>query len=517
MINSKKLGEYCKKMLLNFRITDSDTLVLIPDNLEYEIIGDKDLLFDEDFNFSPTPNFDSDGAVYEFCGHWYLQVWDEDVTMKPLKYVGSAAQKIKTNHFLGIHSGNELLNGVGLYGDWIKKAVFLGIKTLGISEKNNVGGSMEFQKKCLSEGIKPIIGVSLDVKDGQDFYSIKCYAKDFQGWQNLLKFTYKINVENEPCVERLFVEDNSEGLFIIIDPKSCNFKDYSSLTEYYQLDTVIFSEEGKDIEYTNNLERFLTSNMKPVLLGDAYCIEKEDWAVREKLWGIAKSFDYRSKNQYFKSNDEIAVELIKMFEKGNNSWLKIFKEAESNLNFIVDNCKFQIDTTSRHLPKYKMTKEESSTFSNNEQLFMHFIKKGFVERGIKKSLQKQYVERLKKEIDVLKKGNVIDYFLITRDIINFAKSRGILVGIGRGSAGGSLVSYLLGIIQIDPIEFELIFERFLNEGRMGSLKECDAYLIETSTGNIKLNEKSVLKINRSGKEINIFIEELSLGDEIISY
>lgn len=514
MVQVNDLEKHCKSMFLNFQIDGS---ILSLDEKEYQIVGNEELIFDEEFNFLPESEYNVDGFVYQFCGRWFLQNFGEEVSMHELKYIGKPLQKLKSKHFLGIHSGNELLNGVGLYEDWIKKALFLGIKTLGISEKNNVGGSMDFQKKCLKNGIKPIIGLSLDVKDGQDFYSIKCYAKNFQGWQNLLKFTYKINVDNEPCVEKSFVENNCDGLFIIVDPKTCNFKDYSSLTEYYQLDTVIFDEENKDIEYVNNLEKFLISPMKPVLIGDAYCIEKNDWEAREKLWGIAKSFDYRSKNQYFKSNDEIAVELIKMFEKNNDSWLKLFKEAESNLDFIVENCNFKIDTTSRHLPKYKMTEEEYSNFSNNEQLFMHLIKKGFSERGIKKSLQKDYLERLKKEIDVLKKGNVIDYFLITRDILNFAKSKGILVGIGRGSAGGSLVSYLLGIIQIDPMEFELIFERFLNEGRMGNLQECDAYLIETSEGNIKLNEKSILKVNRLGKEKNIFVEDLSLGDEIIGY
>lgn len=515
MIKVNELNKYCKSMFLNFEIFEDSILSI--NEKDYEIVDDQQILFDEEFDFLPVNKYDVDGFVYEFCGRWYLQLLGEEVSMTELKYIGQPIQKIKNESFLGIHSGNELLNGVGLYSDWIKKAKFLGITSLGICEKNNIGGSMDFQKKCLKNGIKPIIGISLEVKNKDSFYSIKCYCKDFQGWQNLLKFTYKLNVENEPCVEESYVIENKEGLIIIIDPKYCNFRNYSKLTEYYQLDTVIFDEEGKDIEYINNLEKFILSDMRPVLLGDAYCIEKNDWEVREKLWGIAKSFDYRSKNQYFKANDEIAIELIKMFDKGNDSWVKLFKESKSNLNEIVEQCNFTIDTTSRHLPKYKMTKTESEKFSNNEQLFMHLIKKGFNERGVKKELQQSYVDRLKKEINVLKKGNVIDYFLITRDILNFAKSKNILVGIGRGSAGGSLVSYLLGIIQIDPMEFDLIFERFLNEGRMGNLQECEAYVIETNNGNIKLNEKSILKVNRLGKETNIFVEDLSLGDEIISY
>ena len=111
----------------------------------------------------------------------------------------------------------------------------------------------------------------------------------------------------------------------------------------------------------------------------------------------------------------------------------------------------------------------------------------------------------------------MDYFLLTRDIANFAKSNGVLLGLARGSAGGCLVSYLLDITEIDPLEYGLIFERFLNKGRMGAWTECEAYEIETDDGKIKLNEKSLLKVIRNQKEINIFVESLQEGDEIINY
>lgn len=514
MIKHKQLGQYCKKMLLDFEIFEEQILSL--DGKEYQIVDSNTILFDQDFEFLPKSEYDVDGFVYEFCGKWYLQA-GEEVTMQPLKNIGKPKQKLNTNHFLGVHSGNELLNGVGLYSDWIKKAKFLGVQTLGICEKNSVGGSIDFQKQCLKNGIKPIIGLTIDVKRGLETYTVKCYCKNFIGWQNLLKFTYKINVEDEINIDEKFLLDNLEGLFVVIDPKSSKFLDYSLLTEYYQLDTVYFEEENKDMEYANTLKSFLNSDMKPILIFDAYYLEQEEWEVREKLWGIAKSYDYKTKNQYFKNNDQFAIELMQMFVKGNSSWVKLFKEAENNLNNLVEECNFTYDTTSRHLPKYVMTEEESKTFSSNEQLFMHLIKKGFAEKKIDKSLQQKYVNRLKKEIEVLKKGNVIDYFLITRDILNFARSKDILIGIGRGSAGGSLVSFLLGIIKINPMEFDLIFERFLNEGRMGELKECKAYLIQTNDMNIKLNEKSILKVLRNDVELNIYIEDLKIGDEILKY
>ena len=515
MIKKKELEQHCEKMLLNYSIEGD---VLIVGGNKYEIIDSEQVLFNEDFDFLPYyDNGDINKFVYQFCGHWYIQEDGEETTMTPLKYIGEVKQRVQTNHFLGIHSGNELLNGVGLYSDWIKKAKFLGIKTLGICEKNNIGGSLDFQKQCIKNGVKPVIGISIDIKRGKDIYSIKCYSKNFIGWQNLLKFTYKLNVENEPNIDESFLIENMDGISVIIDPKSCQNIGFSNITNLYQLDTVIFEEENKDIQYVGNLKSFILSDMKPISIFDAYYIEKDDYKVREKLWGIAKSYDFRSKNQYFKNNDAFATELMQMFVKGNTSWIKLFKEAESNLNDLVESSNFVYDTTSRHLPKYEMTDEESKNFSSNDQLFMHLIKEGFKDRGIKKEVQQKYVNRLKSEIDVLRKGDVIDYFLITRDILNFAKSKDILIGIGRGSAGGSLVSYLLGIIQINPIEFDLIFERFLNEGRMGALTECKGYLIGTSDGNIKLNEKSILKVLRNGIEINTFVEELQINDIIKKY
>lgn len=515
MIRKKVLATYCEKMLLQYGI---DGILLKLGDKKYEIVDNKELLFDSDFNFLPQHQTkqENDGFVYEFCGAWYLQENDSDVTMQPLKYIGEARVKIPNKSFLGIHSGNELLNGVGLYSQWVKKAKFLGIKTLGICEKNNVGGSLEFQKECNNNDIKPVIGLSMLVKRSEKItYSVKCYCKNFIGWQNLLKFTYKLNVDMEPSIDEQFFIENSHNLHIVIDPKDSPFADYSKITKYYQLDTVLFDDEMKDIEFVKEFKKFISSDMLPVAIFDAYYLEQNEYKVREQLWNIAKSFDYSTKNQYFKSNDEYARELINLFEKGNKSWVKLFKDAQANLETISNECNFQYDTTSRHLPKYKMTESESKRFSSKEKLFIHLIKEGFSKRGIKD--KDKYISRLKEEVKVLQDGDVIDYFLVLYDIIKYAEKNNILVGIGRGSAGGSLVSYLLGIIQIDPIEFDLLFARFLNTGRMGSLTECPAYLIETNNGNIKLNEKSIVKVVRNGIEINIYVEDLEIGDEIIKY
>jgi DNA polymerase-3 subunit alpha len=201
-----------------------------------------------------------------------------------------------------------------------------------------------------------------------------------------------------------------------------------------------------------------------------------------------------------------------MFSPDCKTWINLYKEAVSSLEEVVELCNFEYDTKNRRLPKYEMTPEEEKDHGTKDKLFIHLIKKGFKERNIDDP--QKYMDRLKEELRVLQKGDVIDYFLVLYDIIQFAKRENILVGIGRGSAGGSLVSYLLGIIQVNPLDFDLLFERFLNDGRMGFIGECRAFEIN---GDVTLNEGSIIKIERDEKEMIIFVEDLIEGDNILKY
>lgn len=510
-----KLKRYIEKMLLDITIENNNIFI---NDKGYKILDSDEIYFDSDFEWIPKLKYNEefDGWIYFFMGRWYINEDNKkDFELKELKNIGKAKETIPTENFLGVHSGYEILNGVGIYEDWIKKAKFLGVKNLGIVEKHTLSGVMDFQTQCKKADIKPIFGMTISIinKNGNDFL-IKCYAKDFIGWQSLLKFNKVIQVDEQVHIKQSFFENNRKGLVVIMDPKTMNFEDALTCTNLYQLDTVIFSSEDKDEEYILNLEKFIKSDLEPVLLTDAYYIEKDDWHSREVLWGIAKAYDDKSKNQYFKSHGQYAKELIKMFTSSDKSWVELFGTAKNNLQEIVEKCNFEYDTTSRHLPKYKMTKEESENFSTNEELFLFRLKEGLEKVDLKD--KQKYIDRLKIEIDVLKKGDVIDYFLILYDIIQFAKKEDILTGIARGSAGGSLVAYLLGIIYINPIDFNLLFERFLNEGRMGVVIECDAYEIEMEDDSkYILNEKSLIRVIRNNEELPIFIEDLEKGDDII--
>lgn len=512
-----KLKKYCQKMLLDYEIEED--VLSIQDKLYKIITDDNKILFDEELNFlSNTADEFEDGYVYEFGGRWYLQNKDEGVTLTELCYIGRAREKLPTKSFLGIRSSYELMNGLGLYEDWVKKAKFLGVETLGICEKATLSGVLVFQNECEKKGIKSIIGMTIPVKGIRE-YDIKLYVKNFQGWLNLLKFNTILNVDGEPHIKEQFLIDNRQDLFIVADPKSIDFHDTKNIVEeidYYQLDTVRFINEEKDAWYIDNLERFICSgNMKPISITDAFYLEQEDYRTREVIWAVAKAFDDKTNNQYFKSKGEYATEFLNMFEDDNKSWIKIYKEAISNEAHLIENCNFKYDTDTRHLPKYVMTEEEASQYNTNEELFMGLIKKGFKEKGIQEQV---YIDRLKIEIEVLRMGDVIDYFLALHDIVRQSKQEGFLTGIGRGSAGGSLIAYLLGIIQIDPLEFDLLFERFLNSGRMGEYRDKPMFTLTLEDGSeVKLAEGALVRVLRDGKEKVIFIHEIKEGDDLIKY
>lgn len=512
----KKLSRYCDTMLIDYVIDDEFITV---DNTTYYIVPEDQVLFNEDMDFMPRIPEDIEHAIFNFCGRFYSHKVDEDVNMKEFRYVGKAKQNLPTKSFLAIHSAQELMNGIGTYKQWIEKAKFLGVETLGLMEHKTLRGALMFQNTCKSNGIKPILGLSIPIAYGDTEFNVKLYVKDFQGWLSLLKFNTLLNVDGHHNISIEELKNNLEGLFLVIDPKTTPFKVALEIlpTDYYQLETVEFVNEDEDKEFMKNFEKYLRSELSPISITDAYYLEKSDSELREVLWLMSKVFDTKTTNQYFKSKDQYAEEFINMFEAENNEhWIRIYKEAIANENYLIQNCNFTYDTDTRHLPKYEMTKEESLRYTDNEDLFIGLIKKGFAERDIKDA--DRYIDRLKTEIDVLKQGDVIDYFLSLHDIIRYAKSENMLTGIGRGSAGGSLVAYLLGIIQVDPLDFDLFFERFLNSGRMGEYEDRPCFTFESEDGaQITIPEGAVVKVLRNGKEKNLFVHEVAEGDEIIKY
>ena len=441
------------------------------------VVREKDLVIDQsmflvldDDELGPKVDY----YCFKFGSKYYYSKGEEIDDLKLLKYVGLA--KSSSDMFLsnlGVHGGFELLNGSRSYSDWCKKAKFLGITSLGLAERNTLAGVIKFQQKCSEAKIKPIIGEQVVVKDGDKFFNIKLYVKYEKGWGNLLQVNKQINVDNNGFIQRNSLLKLTDGLIVVIDPKSIPYEEILpfklNVIEgdlFWQLDSVEFENDSKDKEYLLNLQKFINDNqyyIPPILICDSYYLDEADSESKIALNDIADKRDFRSSNQFFKSIDDIFNELQPLFDNEENLF-SIVEESISNLNSVSKRCEYNITMGQRLLPIYKMTQEEIEKYGDTYTMFLDLIEVG-CSRKMPEGKEEEYLSRLEEEIGVIAGNGFVDYFLILWDIIRWARENDILVGIGRGSAGGCLCAYMLDITQLDPIKFELLFSRFLNEGR----------------------------------------------------
>lgn len=455
-------------------------------------------LFDDDFNFVGVPmhergediTTECDFYAYKFGGVYYMLAKGKESAVKltRLKYVGQAQQEIPTPVFLGVHGQYEMMSGTGTYNDWCRKAKFLGVHTLGICEKNSLAGALKFQTECKNNGLKSVIGMECVVYDIPNDYrfTVKVYAMNENGWRDLLTINKFINCDNPKYIS---LEDFraitllNDNLMLFLDPKTLDYDKLAGLrldVGVYQLDPCEYVDDSRDEWYLKNLKKFFRDRrLMPVPMGDAWYLDEEYCCIRPRLHSIGGTTAYESENQYFKSNDQLFLELAAMFpntDEGFEDAYQRFMDAADLLETVASGIDFTVDVKQRHLPHYKMTPEEASVYDTNEDLFWALIAEGLERHPdlVEVWGEDVIMERIDREVGVIKLGEAIDYFLITWDIINWCHRNGIMTGISRGSAGGCLVSYLLGITKLDPMKYDLLFERFLNAGRVKvSLPDID--------------------------------------------
>ena len=446
---------------------------------------------------------ESAGAEYylfHFGGNLYYTSSSDvtEIQLNLFKHIGQTTQKKIAFPFLGIHGKYDLMNGTRGYGDWVTKAKFFGITCLGICEKDTLAGTLPFQFACKSGGVKPILGATYTVeRNNQQKYNVKLYATNQQGWENLLLLNKLVNVDN--VEDRIIPEwdlvsgDYSDGLVCVLDPvfEFSIEKVVEILLElnfvkvYMNFDSSELMSDKRDLEKLNNLKTYLTSfrdKLPLIFIPDAYYLDKEDAEIKEHLNSIGSiKGQLASNDQYFKHITDIIYSLEPLFLEDDFRFEQIVKEGIVSCREVEKLVNFEIDTSKRHLPEYQMTAKEKEKYGTNKTMFLQLIEEGVVNRNILAKHSKEEVyERLETEISVIVGANVYNYFLITWDMIRFCKEKDILTGFGRGSAAGCLISYLLGLLHVNPLEHGLLFERFLNPGRvMKSLPDIDSD-IETS-------------------------------------
>lgn len=485
--------------------------------------------------------------VFKFGDNWYYYDTRKEFKFNILKYIGTRKKCEHDQPFvnLGVHTPYELLNGSFSIGDWVKKAKYLGQKAIGICDYNTMAGALVLQKECLSAGISPVFGYSLTFTDGVDKVGAKIYCQTQNGLQNLLRIQKAINVDStDKIIDLVELLNRGEGNVIVFDKYSSVWlhgigdkinKFLDSFDDcYYQLDLSEFKAERIDIRVLESTKYYFDNlydngTVPPVLISDCYYLDKDDAKNKIILNKIAEGAAHeQSDDQYFKDLDEHWATFEPLFDK--DEWEDIediFNYACENTVVIADGAKALFETDRNFMPQYDMTDKEKERWGDRHLMFLGLLKEGF-DKLVPEEKKEVYKKRLEHEIYVLEETNNVDYMLVQYDTVNWARENGILVGCGRGSAGGCLVLYLLGITLIDPIKYDLIFERFLLPERAGlypsdvtvvgdSIESKDYVEVELNNGQTyKIDKDAQLVVKRDGEDnpIVLYADELQEGDDI---
>ena len=330
---------------------------------------------------------------------------------------------------LQVKTSYSILESINDISKLVERASNLGYTSLCITDDNNLFGVMDFYLECKKKNIKPIIGIELNVDD----IKVLLYAINEKGYKKLIKLSTSIS-------DGSFVKDKLEDNdnLICIMPYS-----------YFNID--LFDKfKYKYVGYSTMEERNnIDSKYKCVFINDVVYLLKEDYTYLDYLYMIRENKvlgEYElgtHKGKYLLSYDEV-IEFS-------------YKEDIANIKEIVDMCNVEIKKEEGVLPVYD---KDIDAFSYLSMLCNKGLK-----RRLNDNVDIVYQKRLDYELSIIKQMGFCDYFLIVWDYVKFAKFNNILVGPGRGSACGSLVSYTLGITDVDPIKYNLLFERFLNPER----------------------------------------------------
>lgn len=388
---------------------------------------------------------------------------------------------------LHLHTEYSLLDGACRIVPLVKKASELNQNAVAITDHGSMFGVIDFYKDCKKNGIKPIIGCEVYVAPRTRFdkihgldserYHLTLLCENDTGYKNLIKIvseSWLSGFYTKPRVDRELLEQYHEGIIAL---SGCMFGEVSrnlshnnyeqayNTAEYYKS---VFGKDNYFIEIQNHgleeqeyIRPFLMKlsdelDIPLVATNDVHYLDRQDSKTQQVLICIGtnttlsekSSVDFSSEELYLKSEDEI------------NEALSFCPDAVTRTAEIAARCNVEIEFGKTKLPHFDVP-EGISHFD----WFSSMCRKGMTER-YGDNPPPEYIKRLEYELDVINRMGYVDYYLIVQDFINYAKSKGIPVGPGRGSGAASICAYCIGITGIDPMKYNLLFERFLNPERV---------------------------------------------------
>ena len=507
------------------------------DELIFNSMEDPDVLIAEGINY----------IVFKFGDNWYYYDLRKEFKLNILKYVGKRVPcKHDTKYVnLGVHTPYELLNGSFMPAYWVNKAKYLGHPGIGICDRNTMAACYNLQKECEAAGLKYVFGYSLSFFDGENTVGGKVYVQTQKGLRNLLRIQKAIMVDStdrkitlEELLNRsegnVFVFDKYSSYWIVEHPDIVgDFLD-SFDRIFFQVDLSEYKAERIDIKvleaakyYFDNV--YNKTDVDPVLLTDAYYLDMDDAKNKIILNKVAEGAAHeQSDQQYFKDCDEQYQLFADTFDGNNWDIDGLFKECCANSMDILNHAEARFENDRNFMPKYDMTQEEKEKYGTTHNMFIQLLEEG-LQRLVPKEKQAEYRKQMEYERYIIESTNNVDYLLVQYDTCNWARRNNILVGCGRGSAAGCLLLYLLGITLIDPMRYNLIFERFLLPERaglypakttiIGEDMESKEYVeVDLEGGHhLKIDRDAQLMVKRDGKEepVMVYADELQEDDDIL--
>ncbi|OIP66177.1 MAG: DNA polymerase III subunit alpha [Candidatus Yonathbacteria bacterium CG10_big_fil_rev_8_21_14_0_10_43_136] len=387
---------------------------------------------------------------------------------------------------LHTHSHYSLLDGLSKIDEMVALAKKHGVNAIGLTDHGNMYGAIEFYKKCRSAGIKPIIGVEAYVTPGSrhdkrpgidnERFHLTLLAKNLQGYKNLMRLVTISNLEGyyyKPRMDKEVLRQYSEGIICLSGCFGGEFSrairrgDTEGAEKVAREHQDIFGVENYYLEIMHhpgveNIEEVRKEiirlskklNIPLVATQDSHYLHKDDQDAHETLLAIQTNGDLNDENRFSMKSDFFDfIDTEKALE-----YFASTPEAVWNTQKIADKCNIEIELGKWLFPDIKIPK--GATYNSELRRLAY---EGISTRGLSIN-EEAVIERLEYELKVILDKGYAPYFLVVADLLRYSKEHGILTNI-RGSVAGSITTYLIGITSVNPLEYKLPFERFLNPER----------------------------------------------------
>ncbi|MGN0665975.1 MAG: DNA polymerase III subunit alpha [Huintestinicola sp.] len=393
---------------------------------------------------------------------------------------------------LHVHSEYSLLDGACRIKDMVSAAKEMGQTALAVTDHGNMFAAVDFYNECIAQGIRPIIGCEVYVAPRTRFdntygvdnhpYHLILLCKNEAGYKNLIKLVslgYTEGFYNKPRIDIELIKQHHEGLIALSGCVAGEIPRHIANGEYHKAkETALLYKSIFGSDYYIEVQNHTIPEEARVLpalfrlseetgipcaaTNDAHYVRKQDAKIQRILLAIQTNTTVNEPNPIAFPNDEFYL-------KSEEEMRQLFRgrpDAVDVTGEIAEKCRFEMEFGNIKLPRFDLSEQQKTMFGDNNVDFF----KGICRRGLVKRYgtepPKEYAERLEYELDVVVKMGYTDYYLIVWDFIRYAKSVGIPVGPGRGSGAGSIAAYCIGITDIDPMRYNLLFERFLNPERV---------------------------------------------------